>query len=126
MMLVIAAISGTSFVLIQNVDASSTHMTLHNLTPMSAQLVVDDVITDPTCTADPNSTCEAGTEYIWYTININIPNANEQIWGTSMNGVYGHCDVYVTGTDASNFKADHSCSAAEKTGLKPPTGNQTK
>jgi len=39
-------------------------------------------------------------------------------------GVYGHCDVYVTGSDG-NYDVTHHCTAADAAGLKPPQ-NQTK
>lgn len=123
--LVIVAITGTSIVLTQNTLASSTHMTLHNLTNETAELWAEIPVDPPHCDALPNLTCEAGTEYIWYTIQVAIPNSESPTWEQELSGVFGECDVYITGSDGK-YDAQHHCSSAEKLGIKPPADNKTK
>jgi hypothetical protein len=125
MVLVIVAITGTSIVLTQNTLASSTHMTLHNLTNETAELWAEIPVDPPHCDAEPNLTCEAGTEYNWYTINVAIPNSESPTWEQQLFGVFGECDVYITDSDGK-YDAQHHCSSAEKLGLKPPADNKTK
>ena len=125
MVLVIVAITGTSIVLTQNTLASSTHMTLHNLTNETAELWAEIPVDPPHCDAEPNLTCEAGTEYNWYMINVAIPNSESPTWEQQLFGVFGECDVYITGSDGK-YDAQHHCSSAEKLGLKPPADNKTK
>jgi hypothetical protein len=120
-----------------------THMTFHNLSDNASQLSIADV--GSTCTAQVNSNCEAGADYVWYTIDIFTPPQDEQKQNCSFNpileeractypsmirelGVYGHCDVYVTGSNG-NYDVTHHCTAADAAGLKPPqnmtSGNMT-
>ena len=124
MLILIAAISGTTFVLTQNIYASSTHMTLHNLSNNTAELWVEVPMDPPHCDAKSNSTCEAGTEYIWYTIKVSIPNAESPTWEKQLSGVFGQCDVYVTSSDGK-YDAEHHCSLVDKIGLEPTAENKT-
>lgn len=80
---------------------------------------------------------------MWYTIDVYTPPKDQQTPkcqfdpATGFNtcvyphviqklGVYGHCDVYVTGSNG-NYNVDHHCTAADAAGLKPPqnTTNMT-
>ena len=124
MLILIAAISGTTFVLTQNIYAASTHMTLHNLSNNTAELWMEVPVDPPHCDAKFNSTCEAGTEYIWYTIKVSIPNAESPTWEKQLSGVFGECDVYVTSSDGK-YDAEHHCSLVDKIGLEPTAENKT-
>jgi hypothetical protein len=42
-------------------------MTLHNLVDYPAGLSIAGV---DSCTAEVNSTCEAGADYVWYTVTV--------------------------------------------------------
>jgi hypothetical protein len=61
----------------------------------------------------------------WYTVNVCVTSCNSAIWKTTLHGVYGQCDVYVTLVNSTKsppvFDATHCCTAAEKAGLKPPS-----
>ena len=46
-------------------------MTFHNLADNASQLIIADV--SSTCTAQVNSNCEAGADYVWYTIDVFTP-----------------------------------------------------
>lgn len=114
----------------------STHMTLHNLADNATEL---SIVAASSCTAQVNSNCEAGAEYVWYNIEVFTPPKDQQTPKCTINpiigpdcvyphliqkaGVYGHCDVYVTGSNG-NYNVDHHCTAADAAGLKPPQ-NQT-
>ena len=128
---------GMGMTLIRTGYASSTHMTLHNLADNASQLSI--ALADSTCTAQVNSNCEAGAEYVWYTIDVYTPPKAEQTPNCVIEkqlpictyphviqklGVYGHCDVYVTGSKGK-YDVSHHCTAADAAGLKPPQ-NQTK
>lgn len=135
---VLSIATGMGVNLIQTGYASATHMTFHNLADQPSQLSI--AVTGSTCTAQVGSNCEAGAEYVWYTINVYTPPKNEQTPQCGTNpitgpkciypydiekyGVYGHCDVYVTGSNG-NYDVQHHCTAADAAGLKPPQ-NQTK
>jgi hypothetical protein len=110
-----------------------THMTFHNLADNASQLSIADV--GSTCTAQVNSNCEAGAEYVWYTIDVYTPPKDQQTPkcqfdpATGFNtcvyphviqklGVYGNCDVYVTGSNGK-YDVSHHCTAADAAGLKP-------
>ena len=103
---VISTAIGMGMTLIQAGYASSTHMTLHNLADNASQLTI--ALADSTCTAQVNSNCEAGAEYVWYTIDVYTPPKDEQTPHCVIEkqlpictyphviqklGVYGHCDV---------------------------------
>jgi hypothetical protein len=51
-------------------------MTFHNLADNASQLIIADV--GSTCTAQVNSNCEAGADYVWYTIGVFTPPQDEQ------------------------------------------------
>jgi hypothetical protein len=90
----LVAFSTISLVPIPNAFAFDTHMTLHNL-----QNQVGDegpaelsIVGASKCTAQPNSNCEPGADYVWYTVNICVTSCgNDAIWQTTMHGVYGSC-----------------------------------
>ena len=128
---------GMGMTLIRTGYASSTHMTLHNLADNASQLTI--ALADSTCTAQVNSNCEAGAEYVWYTIDVYTPPKVEQTPNCVIEkqlplctyphviqklGVYGHCDVYVTGS-SGKYDVSHHCTPADAAeSLKPPQ-NQT-
>jgi hypothetical protein len=131
---VLAIAIGIGMTMIKTGYAWSTHMTFHNLADNASQLIIADV--GSTCTAQVNSNCEAGADYVWYTIDVFSPPQDEQKQTCTYNpvlqervctypsiirklGVYGHCDVYVTGSNG-NYNVDHHCTAADAAGLKPP------
>lgn len=62
-LLSITVISSLSVSASTNVYAWSTHMTFKNNTPFPLKLQVEAA---EGCTAQPNATCTAGAEYIWY------------------------------------------------------------
>ena len=102
-------------------------MTLHNIQDQlidvgPAELSIKGA---DSCTAQPSSTCEAGADYVWYTVNLCVTSCDNAIWKTALDGVYGQCDVYVTLVNSTKsppvFDATHHCTAAEKAGLKPPS-----
>jgi len=126
--------TGLSIALIQTGNSWGTHMTFHNLADNASNLSIADV--GSTCTAQVNSNCEAGADYVWYTIDVFTPPQDEQKQTCSYNpvlgvnvctypsiiqklGVYGHCDVYVTGSNGK-YDVTHHCTAADAAGLKPP------
>jgi hypothetical protein len=130
--------TGMGITMMQKGYAWSTHMTLHNLADNATEL---DTVAASSCTAQVNSNCEAGAEYVWYTIDVYTPPKDQQTPkcqfdpATGLNtciyphviqklGVYGHCDVYVTGSNG-NYDVSHHCTAADAAGLKPPK-NMTK
>jgi len=140
---VFSVVTGIGVTLFQTSYAWSTHMTFHNLADNASQLSIADATgkSPSTCTAQVNSNCEAGAEYVWYTIDVFTPPQDEQkpicgydpLVGKNVCtypdmirklGVYGHCDVYVTGSDGK-YDVNHHCTAADAAGLKPPQ-NQTK
>jgi hypothetical protein len=107
--------------------AWDTHMTLHNLQEQvgeegPAELSIEGA---DSCTAQAGSTCEAGADYVWYTVNLCVTSCDDALWKTTLHGVYGQCDVYVqlkNGTGLQPvFDATHHCTAAEKAGLAPPS-----
>jgi hypothetical protein len=114
--LILAAVSTSPAVY-----AWDTHMTLHNLVDYPAGL---SIVGADSCTAQVNSTCEAGADYVWYTVKVCVGTfaCNAQpLYQTTLNGVYGHCNVYVQFTPPpSSYDVTHHCTAAEKAGLKPP------
>jgi hypothetical protein len=131
---VLSFATGMSITLIQTGYSWGTYMTFHNLADQPSQLSIADV--GSTCTAQVNSNCEAGADYVWYTIDVFTPPQDQQKQNCSFNptlgenvctypgmiqklGVYGHCDVYVTGSNG-NYDVDHHCTAADAAGLKPP------
>ncbi len=111
-------------------------MTFHNLADNASEL---SIVAASSCTAQVNSNCEAGAEYVWYNIDIFTPPKDQQTPKWPVNpvigpecvyphliqkaGVYGHCDGYVTGSNG-NYNVDHHCTAADAAGLKP-SQNQT-
>jgi hypothetical protein len=116
---------------VPNAFAFDTHMTLHNLQNQigdegPAEL---SIIGASSCTAQANSNCEAGADYVWYTIDVCVTTCgNGALWQSTMHGIYGSCDVYVqliNGTVPPKFQASHHCTAAEKANLKPPSENQS-
>lgn len=130
---------GMGITLVQRGYSWGTHMTFHNLADNASQLSIADV--GSTCTAQVNSNCEAGADYVWYTIDVFTPPKDEQKQNCSYNpvlgetvctypsiiqklGVYGTCDVYVTGSNGK-YDVSHHCTAADAAGLKPPK-NMTK
>src|SRR5574339_9419 len=124
MLILIVAISGTTFVLTQNIYAASTHMTLHNLSNNTAELWVEVPVDPPHCDAKFNSTCEAGTEYIWYTIKVSIPNTKSHTWEKQLSGVFGECDIYVTSSD-EKYDAEHHFSLVDKIEFEQSAENKT-
>jgi hypothetical protein len=60
--LILAAVSTSP-----TVHAWDTHMTLHNLVDYPAGLSIAGA---DSCTAEVNSTCEAGADYVWYTVTV--------------------------------------------------------
>jgi hypothetical protein len=125
----LSAIVTISGQVVPNAYAYDTHMTLHNLMNQfgdegPAELSILD---GSSCTAQADSNCEAGADYVWYTVSVCVPACNNDgLWQTTLHGVYGSCDVYVTlvnGTVPPKFQASHHCSAADKAGLKPPSEN---
>ncbi|HEY7109730.1 MAG TPA: hypothetical protein VH415_09900 [Nitrososphaeraceae archaeon] len=125
---------GMGIIIVHTGYSWDTHMTFHNLADNASQLIIADV--GSTCTAQVNSNCEAGADYVWYTIDVFTPPQDQQKKTCSYNpvlqesvctypsiiqklGVYGHCDVYVTGSNG-NYNVDHHCTAADAAGLKPP------
>lgn len=132
--LVLSVVTGMGITLIQTAYSWGTHMTFHNLADNASQLSIADV--GSTCTAQVNSNCEAGADYVWYTIDVFTPPQDEQKQNCSYKsvlgenvctyphiiqklGVYGHCDVYVTGSNG-NYDVTHHCTAADAAGLKAP------
>jgi hypothetical protein len=119
-------IAGISFAVTTSVYASSTHMTFHNLSDTPATLAIDVAgFAHSTCNAQPGGTCEASAEYVWYIIDVYIPNSENPTKTIQKLGVYGNCNVYLQGS-AGDYKVSHHCAGAEKAGLKPSTQNQTK
>ena len=131
---VFSIVVGMGITLVQTGYSWDTHMTFHNLADNASQLSIADV--GSTCTAQVNSNCEAGADYVWYTIDVFTPPQDEQKQNCSYNpvlgenvctypsliqklGVYGHCDVYVTGSNGK-YDVSHHCTAADAAGLKPP------
>jgi hypothetical protein len=123
---------GIGVTMMQKGYAWSTHMTLHNLADNATEL---DIVAASSCTAQVNSNCEAGADYVWYTIDVFTPPQDEQKQNCSYNpvlgenvctypsiirklGVYGNCDVYVTGSNGK-YDVSHHCTAADAAGLKP-------
>ena len=125
MLILIAATSGTFFVLTQNTYASSTYMTLHNLTNETAELWIALPENPPHCDTAPHSTCIAGTEYVWYTIKVSVPNSENPTWEKQLSDIFGSCNIYVTGSDGK-YDAQHNCAVADKLALKPPAENKTR
>ncbi|MGB8100436.1 MAG: hypothetical protein WCE96_02035 [Nitrososphaeraceae archaeon] len=134
---VFSVATGIGVTMMQKGYAWSTHMTLHNLADNASQLTL--ALADSTCTAQVNSNCEAGAEYVWYTIDVYTSPKAQQTPHCVIEkqlpictyphviqklGVYGHCDVYVTGSNGK-YDVSHHCTAADAAGLKPPQ-NQTK
>jgi hypothetical protein len=128
---------GMGMTLIRTGYASSTHMTLHNLADNASQLTI--ALADSTCTAQVNSNCEAGAEYVWYTIDVYTPPKVEQTPNCVIEkqlpictyphviqklGVYGHCDVYVTGS-SGKYDVSHHCTPADAAASLKPPQNQT-
>jgi hypothetical protein len=129
---VLSIATGMSIMSIQTGYSWSTHMTLHNLADNVTELAI---VAASSCTAQMNSNCEAGAEYVWYNIDVFTPPKDQQTPKCTINpiigpdcvyphliqkaGVYGHCDVYVTGSDG-NYDVTHHCTAADAAGLKPP------
>jgi hypothetical protein len=78
--------------------------------------------------AQANSNCEAGADYVWYTVDVCVTSCgNGALWQSTMHGIYGSCYVYVqliNGTVPPKFQVSHHCTAAEKAGPKPPSENQ--
>lgn len=104
-------------------------MTLHNLIDQpgesfSAQM---DIVGGGSCIAEAGSNCEAGADYVWYLVNLYVPNATTPLsWGHTVSGIYGSCDLYIEpASTLGEFSVKHHCSAAEKAGLKP-LDNQSK
>jgi hypothetical protein len=66
-----------------------------------------------------------GADLVWYTFDVCITSCDGAVWKTTLNGVYGHCDIYVQSKNSTGFPpifdATHHCTAAEKAGLKPPS-----
>jgi len=133
---VLSIATGMGITLIQTGYSWSTHMTFHNLADNASEL---SIVAASSCTAQVNSNCEAGAEYVWYNIDVFTPPKDQQTPKCTVNpiigpecvyphliqkaGVYGHCDVYVTGSNG-NYDVTHHCTAADAAGLKPPQ-NQT-
>jgi hypothetical protein len=129
---VLCIATGMGITLIQTVYSWSTHMTFHNLADNASEL---SIVAASSCTAQVNSNCEAGAEYVWYNIDVYTPPKDQQTPKCTVNpiigpdcvyphliqkaGVYGHCDVYVKGSDG-NYDVTHHCTAADAAGLKPP------
>jgi hypothetical protein len=108
--------------------AWDTHMTLHNLQDEvgdegPAELSIEGI--SSSCTAQASSTCEAGADLVWYTVDVCVTSCDDAIWKTTLHGVYGHCDIYVQSKNSTGFPpvfdATHHCAAAEKAGLNPPS-----
>jgi hypothetical protein len=86
---VLSIATGMGITFIQTGYAWSTHMTFHNLADRASQLSIVDAIAlgvDSTCTAQVNSNCEAGADYVWYTIDVSIgiympPTLNSKLFG---------------------------------------------
>ena len=124
--------TGIDITLLQTGYSWSTHMTLHNLADNASEL---SIVAASSCTAQVNTNCEAGAEYVWYNIDVFTPPKDQQTPKCTVNpiigpdcvyphliqkaGVYGHCDVYVTGSDG-NYDVTHHCTAADEAGLIPP------
>lgn len=109
--------------------AWDTHMTLHNLIDqpgetISAQM---DIVGGGSCIAQAGSNCEAGADYVWYLVNLYVPNATTPSnWGHTVSGIYGSCDLYIQpASTLGEYSVKHHCTAAEKAGLQPPSNNQT-
>jgi hypothetical protein len=64
----------------------STHMTLHNLADNATEL---SIVAASSCTAQVNSNCEAGAEYVWYNIDIFTPPKDQQTPKCTLNPVIG-------------------------------------
>ncbi len=80
---------------VTNTYARTTHMTLHDLTNLSA-MIYPNVETDQrTCIAQPGSTCEVGTQYEWYTIDVWVPAEGVDRYEVQETWVYGDSNVYV-------------------------------
>jgi hypothetical protein len=113
--------------------AWDTHMTLHNLQDKVGEEGPAELslIGAGSCTAQASSTCEAGADYVWYTVNVCVISCDGSgtLWKTTLNGVYGHCDVYVQLVNGTKyppvFNATHHCTAADKAGLKPSSTTTT-
>jgi hypothetical protein len=118
--LLVAAV-GTSL----KVYAWDTHMTLHDLLKGVGQDLPAElsILGADSCTAQGGSTCEAGADYVWYQVSVCVTSCDSPIWETTLNGVYGDCNVYVQLVNSTppTFDATHHCAAAEKAGLKPPS-----
>jgi hypothetical protein len=67
--------------------------------------------------------------FVWYTVDIFVTSCDGAIWKTTLNGVYGHCDIYVQLKNSTGFPPildeTHPCTAAEKAGLKPQSTTAT-
>jgi hypothetical protein len=129
LIILVSAALGTLFQLQPITYAWDTHMTLHNLIDQpgesfSAQM---DIAGGGSCIAQAGSNCEAGADYVWYLVNLYVPNATSPLnWGHTVSGIYGSCDLYIQpASTLGEFSVKHHCSAAEKAGLEPPS-NQSK
>jgi len=66
--------TGLSIALIQTGYSWGTHITFHNLADNASELS----IVAASCTAQVNSNCEAGADYVWYTIDVYTPPQDQQ------------------------------------------------
>ena len=104
-------------------------MTLHNLIDQpgesfSAQM---DIAGGGSCIAQAGSNCEADADYVWYLVNLYVPNATSPLnWEHTVSGIYGSCDLYIQpASTLGEFSVKHHCSAAEKAGLECPSCHQS-
>src|SRR4029078_2966824 len=67
--------TGIDITLFQTGYSWSTHMTLHNLADNASEL---SIVAASSCTAQVNTNCEAGAEYVWYNIDVFTPPKDQQ------------------------------------------------
>jgi len=67
--------TGLSIALIQTGYSWGTHTTFHNLADNASEL---SIVAASSCTAQVNSNCEAGADYVWYTIDVYTPPQDQQ------------------------------------------------